>query len=526
MGPPGRRSAAFSHRGTLPRRPVRSSPLLSVDRRLSLVRKETERPARQMRASGPFAVAAALVIAGCARAPDTDPRMVAEWMHSLYGAIRVERLSPPVASRLMAYLTTALYSGVIAGHPDSPSAAGDLNGLADLPRPEPGLTYDGTLTAVAAERVVIDSLLAEALPTTRSALARLADSLEGARSAAGVSDAVRRRSLDLGARIGAAIVAWSRTDGFSETRGRPYAPLAGPALWANDAPPTIYASQNLSAVSELIAPDNPANQLRPASVGDRGLILSRPKRAGGRTLPAVNMAGTSEPYWAEVRPFVLRRWDECSIPAPPAFSTTPGSPFHADATRLTDVQRTLTPEQRTIALYWADNAGESGTPVGHWIAIASQIVSQRALSAEDAARLMMLTAVAQADAFIASWGYKYRYNLIRPRAYIRSHIDSTWEPLIPTPPFPEYPSGHSTQSAAAAAVISAVIGDAPFDDSTSIALGHSVRRFESFRDAADEAGISRVYGGIHFNFGNAAGRSLGQCIGARTVERMHAAPAR
>ena len=442
----------------------------------------------------------------------------------LYGAIRVERVSPPVASRLMVYLTSALYSGLAAVDPELPSLVGSLNGLTGLPQPEPGQAYDATVTAVAAERVVVDSLLREALPTTRAALVRLADSLEGARVALGVGDAERTRSLDLGRRIGLAVVAWSRTDGFDSTRGRRYLAPTGRGLWVNDAPPTIYAPQNLSGVSELVALENPANLLRPGEASDRGLILNRPKRAGLATLAPVNMAGMSEPYWAQVRPFVLRRWDECAISDPPPFSTDSGSPFHEDAMRLHELRRSLTPEQRTIALYWADNAGESGTPVGHWIAIASQMVAQHDLSAGDAARLMVLTAVAQADAFIASWGFKYRYNLIRPRTYIRSVIDSTWEPLIPTPPFPEYPSGHSAQSAAAATVLTALIDETPFEDSTSIAIGHSARRFDSFRAAADEAGISRTYGGIHFNFGNLAGRELGDCIGARTIERVQGSP--
>lgn len=182
----------------------------------------------------------------------------------------------------------------------------------------------------------------------------------------------------------------------------------------------------------------------------------------------------------------------------------------------------LTPEQRTIALYWADNAGETGTPPGHWIAIASQMVSQQRLSAGEAVRLTLLTAVAQADAFIASWAYKYQRSLIRPRTYIRAVIDSIWEPLIPTPPFPEYPSGHSTQSAAAAEVLTTLLGDVPFEDSTSISLGHAARRFPSFRAAAEEAGMSRIYGGIHFPVGNSGGRTLGRCIGEKVMERFGA----
>jgi membrane-associated phospholipid phosphatase len=133
----------------------------------------------------------------------------------------------------------------------------------------------------------------------------------------------------------------------------------------------------------------------------------------------------------------------------------------------------------------------------------------------------VLTATAQADAFIASWGYKYRFNSVRPRPYIRTVLDSTWEPLVPTPPFPEYPSGHSTQSAAAASVLTAVLGSVAFDDSSALTIGHDVRRFSSFIAAADEAGMSRVYAGIHFPSGNVAGRALGECVGAKVIERLH-----
>src|SRR5688572_26143194 len=159
---------------------------------------------------GKTALVAAVFAAACSRAPDTDPRMVSEWMHTMYGAIRVERLSPPVASRLMGYVSTALYSGMAAGTPGMTPLQGLVNGFPELPRAERGADIDPTITAVAAERVVIDSLLGEALPTTRAALARLADSLAQARVTGGVGETVRVRSEDLGRRIGAALVAWAR----------------------------------------------------------------------------------------------------------------------------------------------------------------------------------------------------------------------------------------------------------------------------------------------------------------------------
>lgn len=468
-------------------------------------------------------VGALLVMTACDRRAPDDARVIAEWMHALYGVMRVERLSPPVASRMMTYATSALYSGLAAGNPAMKPLNGVLNGFPDLPKLETPRAYDGTLTAIAAQRVVLDSMLREALPTTQAAVARLGDSLEAARVAEGaVGEHVRTTSVEMGRRIGLAIVAWSHTDGFDSTRGRKYVAPVGPAFWIQDAPASIYASQNLSGATEFVALDNPANLLEAGKTSDRALVLNRPKRAGLKTVPPVNMSGMSEPYWGQVRPFVLRTWDECPVPEPPPYSTDTSSALYKDALSVRNARLALTPEQRTIALYWADNAGESGTPVGHWISIASQMVSQRKLDAPTSALIMVLTAAAQADAFISSWGYKYKYALIRPRTYIRRVIDPQWEPLIPTPPFPEYPSGHSTQSAAAATVISALLGgqDTPFDDSTSITIGHSVRRFANFRAAALEAGMSRIYGGIHFNFGNAGGRELGECIGNKVVERF------
>src|SRR6185436_13478865 len=126
---------------------------------------------------------------------------VSEWMHSLYGAIRVERLSPPVASRLMAYVTTALYSGLATSDRALPPLTGVLNGMPNLPAVDDPSDFDGTIAAVAAERVVVDSFLKESLPTTRAALSRLADSLVQARVALGVSSDIQLRSTELGTRI-------------------------------------------------------------------------------------------------------------------------------------------------------------------------------------------------------------------------------------------------------------------------------------------------------------------------------------
>ncbi|HWP39130.1 MAG TPA: vanadium-dependent haloperoxidase [Gemmatimonadales bacterium] len=467
--------------------------------------------------------AAFLVTAGCERSlPPASPQYVAEWMRHYYGLIRAERISPPVASRVLAYAAVALYEGLAAASPGLTSLAGKLNGLDSLPLPDPTRRYDPILVSLAAERTVLDSLFAEGLPATQAALADLSDSLEAARLAEDIPRSVQADSRTLGEQVGRAILDWAARDGFAETRTRPYQPPVGPQYWVNDSRVDEYTPQNLTAVSEFVALDNPAAALRPGDASERALAVTRPKATDTRTLKAVNPTGATEPWWGTLRPFVLRTADECPVPPPARWSTAPTSEFYAQAKRVYDVGRALTDEQRQTVLYWADNPGQTGTPVGHWLAIGSQLVAQLGLTTEQAAEMFVLVTLAQADAFIAIWHEKYERNLIRPVTYIRRHIDSRWTPAIVTPPFPEYPSGHSGQSAAAATVLTELLGEVAFEDSTNLALGHPVRRYSSFREAADEAAESRLYGGIHYPMGNESGKVLGRCIGRTVLERLRA----
>jgi hypothetical protein len=383
-------------------------------------------------------------------------------MRNYYGLIRAERISPPVASRVLAYAAVGLYEGFATASPGLVSLAGQLNGLDSLPRPDPDRRYDPILVALAAERAVLDSLFVEGLPATRAALATLTDSLEAARLVLDIPELVRADSRDLGERLGAAILAWAARDGFNETRTKPFHPPVGPRFWLSDSRVDEYTPQNLSAVRDFVALDNPAATLRAGEASERALAFTRPKAADIRTLKAANPTGATEPWWGTLRPFALRSADECPTPPPAAWSTSPGSAFYAEAKRV----------------------------------------------------------YAQADAFIAIWHEKYRLNLIRPVTYIRRYIDSAWTPAIVTPPFPEYVSGHSGQSASAATVLTALLGPVAFEDSTDLALGHAVRRFASFQEAADEAAESRLYGGIHFPMGNENGKALGRCVGRMVLERL------
>ena len=161
---------------------------------------------------------------------------------------------------------------------------------------------------------------------------------------------------------------------------------------------------------------------------------------------------------------VLTSSEECAPPDHPEFSTDPESAFYAAAFEVYDTGLTLTDEQRTIAQYWNDGVGVTGTSSGHWMAIVGQIARNDGLSLAAAAEAYAKLGISVTDAFITIWDAKYRYNLQRPVTYIQDHIDDSWLPLLVTPPNPAYISGHSTQSRAAAAVLTDLFGPKAFTD--------------------------------------------------------------
>jgi hypothetical protein len=217
-----------------------------------------------------------------------------------------------------------------------------------------------------------------------------------------------------------------------------------------------------------------------------------------------------------LRPFVLQSADVCAPPAPPAYSEAPGSAFRNMAEAFHDSVRALTPEQRQIALFWADNPVATGTPGFHWISVANQMVARRSLGADAAVELYVLTSLAIADAFIGCWAEKYRSKVVRPVAYIRRTLDPDFQTLIPTPPFPEYPSGHSVQSGAAVHILVSLLGDTiAYADSTQLDIGLPPRRYANFSAARNEVAISRVYAGVHYLPAVTDGLTQGECIGRR-----------
>ena len=260
----------------------------------------------------------------------------------------------------------------------------------------------------------------------------------------------------------------------------------------------------------------------------------RPGTAAGDWAPTPpDWMAAVEPRWATLRPFLLDVPLHYDIPEPIPFDSVQGSPFYRQMEEVYTTSKQLSEEQRTIALYWDCNpfavfhAGhmmigiKKISPAGHWINIIGEACEQYRTPFAKAIQAHAWTAMVMADAFIVCWQEKYRTERIRPITAINRYLDPSWTPLLQTPPFPEYVSGHSTVSTAAAETLSKILGDdRPFTDQTETLYDMQPRRFESFREAADEASISRLYGGIHFRDALVNGQSQGRQVAEQAWGRL------
>ncbi|MCU0827314.1 MAG: vanadium-dependent haloperoxidase [Tabrizicola sp.] len=375
---------------------------------------------------------------------------------------------PPVAARAFAYCGITAHEALAAGNSKLVSLAGQVTDLLPLPARTEG-AFDEPCVLHAALQATVAELFFNTGPTGQRAMEAMGRKL-GETASAGIDSAVVERSVTYGKTVAEHILAWSRADGGAvvENMGFPmdYTPGTRPQDWV------------------------PTNLIR---------LQQAPLLPG----------------WANCRPFAVPS-ALASDPGPhPDYDEAPESVFRGFAQEVYDTGRSLTDEQKLIARFWSDDPMLTFTPAGHWIAIVLQIAERDALPVEVISSTLAKLGVAQADAFISCWATKYMYNLLRPVTYIKRHIDPAWEPLLITPPFPEYTSGHSTQSGAASTVLTSVFGEGfAFDDETHVDEGLPMRSFPSFAAAAEEAAISRLYGGIHFRFGNEKGLEQGRAVGA------------
>lgn len=235
---------------------------------------------------------------------------------------------------------------------------------------------------------------------------------------------------------------------------------------------------------------------------------------------APNFAPGLLPQWPNVTPFALSSGSQLRPGGPPSATSAQYAAELGEVQSLGRSNSTArTADQTEIAYFWADGAG-SYTPPGHWVEIAAQVARTKPLSIFQDTELFTSLGVALADAGIAAWDAKYHYNQWRPITAIRQNSDPAWTPLLSTPPFPDYISGHSTFSGAASTVLARFFGDAYQFSTTSMGTPGVVRSFGSFSQAANEAGRSRVFGGIHVESANQDGLAVGRLIADYAVSKV------
>ncbi|MBK6290634.1 MAG: vanadium-dependent haloperoxidase [Ignavibacteria bacterium] len=399
-----------------------------------------------------------------------------QWNRCVIEVIMEDGFGPPIAARIHAYSNLAGYQAAYHAEPTYISMVGKLNGFTSCPEPDPKLAYDWRVSAVAAYQVACSKLL------YRTGISDSLAAVHFSRLEKDVAADVFARSKDYGIEVGKSINAYAKGDGYARTQGLPdYEWPRCDSCWI----PT------------------PPNFAKPLS-----------------------------PYCGRVRTIVLSGPNEFPVPPSIPFSTKKGSPFYAAAMEVIETSKTLTEEQRQIANFWNDNPvltnyhghfifnSRQISPGGHWMNITERVLRDRKAGMVRSMEVYSMTAFALFDGFTACWAEKFRGNLIRPVTYINKYIESSWEPLLQTPPFPEHASGHSTITAAAAEVLMANFGDVAFVDSTEVPFGWAPRPFKNFREAAAEASVSRLYGGIHYRRGCDAGNEHGTMIGKAVVQRV------
>jgi hypothetical protein len=226
--------------------------------------------------------------------------------------------------------------------------------------------------------------------------------------------------------------------------------------------------------------------------------------------------------------------NQFKIEEPNAYSKDTTSEFYKELQEVYHAVNNATPEERNIALFWDCNPYEVSaighvvttnkkiTPGGHWMGIAK--IASRSSNADfvKTAYAYVMTSIALYDGFVACWHANYHWNRVRPETVINEMMDKDWTPILQTPPFPDYLSGHSVISGAAAPVLTHIFGENfAFDDDTEVRFGIPIRSYDSFMQAAEEASISRLYGGIHFKVSTKKGKELGKHIGHQMLERIN-----
>jgi hypothetical protein len=381
--------------------------------------------------------------------------------------------SPPVAARVYVYSTTAAYSVVAASNEQYKPLTGQFSGFPVIAEAPKDPEFSAEVAALHAAGIV-----GKALVFSED---RMEQHMEGlmAKLAKHHGEAGMTLSKEYGAKVAATVLDWASKDNYNQTR--------------------TFTKYEIN--------DDPMRW---------------------KPTPPDYMDGI-EPHWRNIRPLVLDSAQMFKPVPPPTPSMDTSSVFYKDLMEVYDAVNNLTEEQEAIAQFWDCNpyvsvhkghvmlATKKITPGGHWMGITGIACRKAGLDFERTIDAYLRAATGLFDGFISCWDEKYRSELVRPETLINENFDDSWQPLLQTPPFPEYTSGHSVISGAAGIMLTGVFGDQfSFRDSTERIYGLPDRSYDSFNAASDEAAISRLYGGIHYmpaiEIGVLQGRTLGAFI--------------
>ncbi|MBV6645878.1 MAG: vanadium-dependent haloperoxidase [Cyclobacteriaceae bacterium] len=406
-----------------------------------------------------------------------DPETYQSAMKRLTDIIVYDIFSPPVASRVYVYPNIAAYE--VARH-SSPEKYASLSGqLADLTEtPTPGDLVDINLASLHAFLTV-----GKALIFSEEKIDNYANAFYQKLTDHGLPSSVKSESLAFGEQVASHILKWTDGDMYKQTRTYPkYTVRSEQAYW--------------------------------------------------KPTPPDYMEGI-EPHWREIRTLVLDSAEQYPPIPPLPFDMTSGSTFHTQLMEVYDIGKSLDQEQTEIAEFWDCNpyvshhrghamfATKKITPGGHWMGITAIATRQAESSFDETVEAYARTSIALFDAFISCWDEKWKSLMVRPETLINEHLDEDWLPLLQTPPFPEYTSGHSVISRAAAVTLTDIFGDDfSFNDTTEVEYGLTERKFNSFMHASEEAAISRLYGGIHYMMAIENGVDQGQKVGEHIVRNL------
>jgi hypothetical protein len=428
-----------------------------------------------------LALSALLTTAASAQKPRPAPPMDPSKALDIINMTMVhDVISPPAAARYYAYTALAPYCIVAAHSKRLPTPQHLVKGFAaDLRLDTVKAAYDYRLAAYYSMLEAARLLL----PSGETLAEEEANFLQ-AQARQGVAPAVLSQSVRVGKLAAAAVVKFSKGDHYGQLSAlKRYTPVKAEGSWY-PTPPAYFEAV--------------------------------------------------EPNWKTIRPLVIDSARQFR-PAPPcAFSKDTASAFYREALAVYKASKQLTPEQLEIAQFWDCNPFAINTsghmaigfkkisPGGHWMNIAALVARQQKVGFDQTVYVLCAEGITLMDSFISTWEAKYASNRIRPETYLNKYVDIKWQPVLQTPPFPEYTSGHAVVSNASAEVLTYLLGDKiAYVDDTEIPFGSGQRPFTSFRQAASEASVSRFYGGIHYldsiASGNEQGKQLGRYIVATVL---------